>query len=138
MSASSVVGLLAQATPAAVRFRLWLRDTTLPGASHFNLCGFTSPYPGHAIPDAEHRLHAGLVKSQTRQRWRHSQQWRIRSVSILSARPTAPRALNAATVGGTGALLVAYNANKEAVLESCLNIRGTYCTHLCMHVVGSS
>lgn len=60
-----------------------VRDLTLPGASHFNLFGSFSSYPGQVIPDLIHRLHAGRVKSQTRRRRRHSQQWRLRPSSII-------------------------------------------------------
>lgn len=58
---------------------------TFLGGSYLNLAGFTSPYPGHLLPDREHLLHAGCVKSHTTRRRRHSQQWRLRSLSILGA-----------------------------------------------------
>lgn len=53
------------------------RDLVLPGDNHFNLVGFTSPYPGHSTPEKKHLLQAGSVESQTRQRRLHSQQWRL-------------------------------------------------------------
>lgn len=51
-----------------------VRAATLPGASHFSLNGFASPYPGHSTPDEEQRAQAGFAESHTRQRRRHSQQ----------------------------------------------------------------
>lgn len=57
--------------------RLRGRDVTLPGASHFNLTGCVSLYPGQTVPEVEHRLHSGRVKSQTKESRRHSQQWRF-------------------------------------------------------------
>lgn len=57
-----------------VPVRFAFRDLTCPGESHFSLRGCTGPYPGQAFPEAEHRLHSGRVKSQTKLRRRHSQQ----------------------------------------------------------------
>lgn len=69
-----MVSLVLLPTFSTGPFRFRLRDVTLPGASHFSLWGLTWLYPGHSTPDVEHLLHAGSVKSQTKQRRRHSQQ----------------------------------------------------------------
>ena len=53
---------------------LRLLEVTFPGVSHFNLFGSEAPYPGQSTPSFRHLLQVGRVKSQTRQRRRHSQQ----------------------------------------------------------------
>lgn len=60
------------------------RDVTLPGASHLSREGLALLYLGQTVPEEVHLLHEGWVKSQTKQRRRHSQQWRF-GASILCA-----------------------------------------------------